>query len=87
MSRWAPARSPAYSWGKIRAQPPIDPLYITDFNRVRLEFVGYYRDVCENRQQYAVLSSDAVLSDLTYQSPVKNNDLLMTSCAVLRSAP
>ncbi|UNB79552.1 cellulose biosynthesis cyclic di-GMP-binding regulatory protein BcsB [Klebsiella pneumoniae] len=33
---------------KIRAQLPIDPLYITDFNRVRLEFVGHYRDVCEN---------------------------------------
>ncbi|MCS6057893.1 cellulose biosynthesis cyclic di-GMP-binding regulatory protein BcsB [Klebsiella variicola subsp. variicola] len=40
---------------KIRAQLPIDPLYITDFNRVRLEFVGHYRDVCENpRQQHAV---------------------------------
>jgi hypothetical protein len=27
---------------------PINPLFITDFNRVRLEFVGHYRDVCEN---------------------------------------
>ncbi|UMX83865.1 cellulose biosynthesis cyclic di-GMP-binding regulatory protein BcsB [Klebsiella pneumoniae] len=29
---------------------------MTDFNRVRLEFVGHYRDVCENPkpQQYAV---------------------------------
>lgn len=33
---------------KVSAQIPIDPLYITDFNRVRLEFVGHYRDVCEN---------------------------------------
>ena len=27
---------------------PINPLFITDFNRIRLEFVGHYRDVCEN---------------------------------------
>ncbi|TKI07815.1 cellulose biosynthesis cyclic di-GMP-binding regulatory protein BcsB [Martelella alba] len=26
----------------------IDPLYITDFNRLRLEFVGHYQDICEN---------------------------------------
>ncbi len=29
---------------------------ITDFNRVRLEFVGHYRDVCEKPgQQYSVV--------------------------------
>lgn len=33
---------------KTPAQVPINPLFITDFNRVRLEFVGHYRDVCEN---------------------------------------
>lgn len=33
---------------KVMAQVPIDPLYITDLNNVRLEFVGHYRDVCEN---------------------------------------
>ncbi|KAF1369599.1 cellulose biosynthesis cyclic di-GMP-binding regulatory protein BcsB [Yokenella regensburgei] len=33
---------------KVSAQLPVDPLYITDLNRVRLEFVGHYRDVCEN---------------------------------------
>ncbi|EHA2509517.1 cellulose biosynthesis cyclic di-GMP-binding regulatory protein BcsB [Salmonella enterica] len=33
---------------KTLAQVPINPLFITDFNRVRLEFVGHYRDVCEN---------------------------------------
>ncbi|STQ44666.1 Cellulose synthase regulatory subunit [Ewingella americana] len=26
----------------------IDPRYITDFNRIRLEFVGHYQNVCEN---------------------------------------
>ena len=34
---------------KVMAQVPIDPLYITDLNNVRLEFVGHYRDVCENQ--------------------------------------
>ncbi|ALR78544.1 cellulose biosynthesis cyclic di-GMP-binding regulatory protein BcsB [[Enterobacter] lignolyticus] len=33
---------------KVAAQMPIDPLYISDLNNVRLEFVGHYRDVCEN---------------------------------------
>ena len=33
---------------KTLAQMPINPLFITDFNRVRLEFVGHYQDVCEN---------------------------------------
>lgn len=26
----------------------IDPRYISDFNRIRLEFVGHYQNVCEN---------------------------------------
>ncbi|WP_213991052.1 cellulose biosynthesis cyclic di-GMP-binding regulatory protein BcsB [Sodalis sp. dw_96] len=26
----------------------IDPLYIGDFNRLRLEFIGHYQDICEN---------------------------------------
>jgi hypothetical protein len=26
----------------------IDPLYISDFNRLRLEFIGHYQDICEN---------------------------------------
>ncbi len=33
---------------KTSAQLPIDPLYITDFNKIRMEFVGHYRDICEN---------------------------------------
>jgi hypothetical protein len=62
---------------KTTAQMPIDPLYITDFNRVRLEFVGHYRDVCEN------LSSSTLWMDvgrnsalnLTYQRLALQNDL------------
>lgn len=33
---------------KNTAQIPIDPLYITDFNQVRLEFIGQYGTVCTN---------------------------------------
>ena len=62
---------------KIRAQLPIDPLYITDFNRVRLEFVGHYRDVCENPASSTLwldVGRESYL-DLTYQSLKVNNDL------------
>ncbi|WP_205733099.1 cellulose biosynthesis cyclic di-GMP-binding regulatory protein BcsB, partial [Enterobacter hormaechei] len=31
-----------------RIQMVIDPRYITDFNRVRLVFVGHYQNICEN---------------------------------------
>ncbi|TQI78194.1 cellulose synthase subunit [Serratia fonticola] len=31
-----------------RIQMPIDPRYITDFNRIRLVFVGHYQNICEN---------------------------------------
>lgn len=31
-----------------RLQMPVDPRYITDFNRVRLVFIGHYQDICEN---------------------------------------
>ena len=62
---------------KIRAQLPIDPLYITDFNRVRLEFVGHYRDVCENAASSTLwldVGRESYL-DLAYQSLKVNNDL------------
>jgi hypothetical protein len=56
---------------------PIDPLYITDFNRVRLEFVGHYRDVCENPASSTLwldVGRESYL-DLTYQSLAVRNDL------------
>lgn len=56
---------------------PIDPLYITDFNRVRLEFVGHYRDVCENPASSTLwldVGRESYL-DLTYQSLKVHNDL------------
>ncbi|HCT3156851.1 TPA: cellulose biosynthesis cyclic di-GMP-binding regulatory protein BcsB [Citrobacter koseri] len=61
---------------KTLAQMPINPLFITDFNRVRLEFVGHYRDVCENPASSTLwldVGRSSVL-DLTYQTlPVKND--------------
>lgn len=29
-------------------QIPIDPNYVSDFNRIRFEFVGHYQNICEN---------------------------------------
>lgn len=62
---------------KVTAQVPVDPLYITDFNRVRLEFVGQYRDVCENPSNNTIwldVGRNSSL-DLTYQSLKVRNDL------------
>ena len=62
---------------KVTAQVPVDPLYITDFNRVRLEFVGHYRDVCENPSNNTIwldVGRNSSL-DLTYQSLKVRNDL------------
>ena len=36
---------------KVSAQIPVDPLYITDFNRVRLEFVATIATFGENPRQ------------------------------------
>lgn len=62
---------------KVTAQVAVDPLYITDFNRVRLEFIGHYRDVCENPANTTVWLDVARNStlDLTYQSLKVRNDL------------
>ncbi len=62
---------------KTRAQMAIDPLYITDFNRVRLEFVGHYRDVCENPANSTLwldVGRNSSL-DLLYQTLSVRNDL------------
>ena len=62
---------------KVSAQIPVDPIYITDFNRVRLEFVGHYRDVCENPASSTLwldVGRESYL-DLTYQSLNVRNDL------------
>ncbi|MGY5954886.1 cellulose biosynthesis cyclic di-GMP-binding regulatory protein BcsB [Kosakonia sp. BK9b] len=62
---------------KTLAQVPINPLFITDFNRVRLEFVGHYRDVCENPASTTLWLDIGRSSslDLTYQKLAVQNDL------------
>ena len=62
---------------KVTAQIAVEPLYITDFNRVRLEFIGHYRDVCENPANNTVWLDVARNSslDLTYRSLKVRNDL------------
>ena len=62
---------------KVTTQIAVDPLFITDFNRVRLEFIGHYRDVCENPANTTVWLDVARNSslDLTYQSLKVRNDL------------
>ncbi len=62
---------------KTLAQVPINPLFITDFNRVRLEFVGHYRDVCENPASSTLWMDVGRNTSLqmTYQSLALKNDL------------
>lgn len=62
---------------KTQAQVAVDPLYITDFNRVRLEFVGHYRDVCENPASSTLWMDIGRNSSLamTYQKLTLKNDL------------
>lgn len=60
-----------------RFQLPIDPLYITDFNRLRLVFVGHYQNICENPASNTLwldISKSSSL-DLRYQSLSVKNDL------------
>jgi hypothetical protein len=62
---------------KTLARLPIDPLYVSDFNRVRLEFVGHYRDVCENPANSTLwmdIGRGSSLS-LLYQKLQLRNDL------------
>jgi len=62
---------------KNSAQVPIDSRYISDFNRVRLEFVGHYRAVCENPASTALwldVGKNSSIS-LTYQGLPLKNDL------------
>ncbi|EOA4404949.1 cellulose biosynthesis cyclic di-GMP-binding regulatory protein BcsB [Citrobacter amalonaticus] len=62
---------------KTLAQMPINPLFITDFNRVRLEFVGHYQQVCENPASSTLwldVGRSSML-DLTYQMLEVQNDL------------
>jgi len=60
-----------------QAQLPIDPRFISDFNRVRLELVGHYANVCENPANSTIwmdIGKESKL-DLTLQKLPLKNDL------------
>lgn len=56
---------------------PIDPRYVSDFNRLRLEFIGHYKSICENPAHSSIwLDIDKLSSlELTYQTLLVKNDL------------
>lgn len=60
-----------------RIQMPIDPRYITDFNRIRLVFVGHYRNVCENPANSTLWLDVGKSSslDLRFQKLLLENEL------------
>lgn len=56
---------------------PLDARYISDFNRIRLELVGHYKDVCEDPTHSSIWIDVSKSSSvaLTYQGLEVNNDL------------
>jgi len=62
---------------KTVRQVDLDPRLISDFNRVRLEFVGHYTDICEEPSNSAlwVNISRASLVSLKEQALIVQNDL------------
>ncbi|MFP2769773.1 cellulose biosynthesis cyclic di-GMP-binding regulatory protein BcsB [Oceanisphaera sp. KMM 10153] len=62
---------------RSRVQVPLDPRYIGDFNRVKLNFIGHYQRTCENPAHSALwldVGSGSKLS-LRYQALPLKNDL------------
>ncbi|AZP42256.1 cellulose biosynthesis cyclic di-GMP-binding regulatory protein BcsB [Rahnella aquatilis] len=62
---------------KNHLQMTIDPRYVTDFNRIRLEFIGHYQNVCENPANTTLwleIGKGSSLS-LQYQKLPLSNDL------------
>ncbi|BAN96874.1 cellulose synthase BcsB [Plautia stali symbiont] len=60
-----------------QTQLSIDPRYISDFNRIRLELVGHYANVCENPANSTIWLDIGKASklDLTLQKLPLKNDL------------
>lgn len=60
-----------------RVQIPLDARYIQDFNRIKLDFIGHYKQVCENPAHSSLwldVASDSSLS-MEYQRLPLTNDL------------
>lgn len=62
---------------QVRQSVPLNPQLIADFNRVRLEFVGHYTDVCEDPSHSALWLSLSRNSRITLkeQALTLQNDL------------
>ncbi|MBA0168417.1 cellulose biosynthesis cyclic di-GMP-binding regulatory protein BcsB [Pectobacterium sp. CFBP8739] len=60
-----------------RVHIPIDPRYITDFNRLQLVFVGHYQNICENPASSSLWLdvSQASTLNLQFQKLTLKNDL------------
>ena len=64
--------------GKLNsADIQINPRYISDFNRLRLEFIGHYNAICENPANSSIWIEIDKLSflELTMQTLLLKNDL------------
>lgn len=60
-----------------QVQVPIDPRFIGDFNRIRLELVGHYGNICENPANSAIwldIGKESTL-DLSLQKLLVKDDL------------
>ncbi|WP_338564401.1 cellulose biosynthesis cyclic di-GMP-binding regulatory protein BcsB [Erwinia sp. E_sp_B04_7] len=60
-----------------QVQVPIDPRFIGDFNRIRLELVGHYANICENPANSAIwldIGKESTL-DLSLQKLAVKDDL------------
>ncbi|ANJ53675.1 cellulose synthase regulator BcsB [Pseudomonas silesiensis] len=62
---------------KVTRQVALDPRLISDFNRVRLEFVGHYTDICEEPSNSALWVNVSRVSHIsvTEQALSAENDL------------
>ncbi|WP_420064369.1 cellulose biosynthesis cyclic di-GMP-binding regulatory protein BcsB [Pectobacterium colocasium] len=60
-----------------RVHIPIDPRYITDFNRLQLVFVGHYQNICENPASTSLWLdvSQASTLNLQFQKLTLKDDL------------
>ncbi|MDW8845119.1 cellulose biosynthesis cyclic di-GMP-binding regulatory protein BcsB [Erwinia sp. MMLR14_017] len=59
-----------------QVQVPIDPRFIGDFNRIRLELVGHYANICENPANSAIwleIGKASTLELALQKLPVKND--------------
>lgn len=62
----------AFPGQQVQQTVRLDPLVMTRFNRIRLEFVGHYTDICED------LTHSSLWLDISRQTNVKINQQLLS---------